>query len=409
MPPPLRRSHLPQLLGGMLLAIAALLSCAQSASAHGFSTIVYADMSSGDSGHVTMQLQLEYDLLAVSAADAQKNDSLYRTATDAFNSGDSSQQAVALQSHIGTVLAYVSDRLTVEAAGQRCNPQPSGDVTMTVQQGVPYAVLVLDYACPATGEGHTVSTKMFADNEGYITGAQTFLTYSLDVQQGSAVLDAQSPSFSTHQTLAERLLQFFRLGAEHLLTGIDHILFLIALIVGSRRLREVVFAATSFTLAHSVTFICAATRLVVVPDIIVEPVIALSISIVAAWYLWIILRRRGQPTVLEIGQGPLGLDRAGWVRCGVVFCFGLIHGLGFAGALGINEPWSWKLLGSLLVFNLGIETVQLGIILVCFPLLALLRRRATPAAIWVTGAIAAGVTIVGLYWFVERVASGISQ
>ena len=61
----------------------------------------------------------------------------------------------------------------------------------------------------------------------------------------------------------------------------------------------------------------------------------------------------------------------------MVFCFGLIHGLGFASALGIDEAFSWTLLSSLFVFNVGIEAVQLCIILAVFPLLALLRRPRT--------------------------------
>ena len=86
----------------------------------------------------------------------------------------------------------------------------------------------------------------------------------------------------------------------------------------------------------------------------------------------------------------------------MVFCFGLVHGLGFASALGIDRAWSWTLLSSLAVFNVGIESVQLGIILAVFPLLALLRRRAPLAGLSTTGVIAAGVCAAGLVWFVQR-------
>ncbi|MEI9851995.1 MAG: HupE/UreJ family protein [Sphingomonas sp.] len=132
----------------------------------------------------------------------------------------------------------------------------------------------------------------------------------------------------------------------HLLAGPDHILFLLALIVGSRRLREIVLVATSFTLAHSVTFILAALGIVDVPASLVEPVIALSIAVVAAWYLWRLLRRGSHAgdfdaDVAGPGRSHFSLDRAGWTRLGVVFCFGLVHGLGFAGALGIDQAWSW--------------------------------------------------------------------
>ena len=103
------------------------------------------------------------------------------------------------------------------------------------------------------------------------------------------------------------------------------------------------------------------------------------------------------------GHGHFSLDRAGWTRLGGGVLLRPRARLGFAGALGIDEAWSWTLLWSLLVFNVGIEVVQLAIIAVVFPLLALLRRRAPIAGLWATGAIAAGVSVMGLVWFVQRV------
>ncbi|MYU14251.1 HupE/UreJ family protein, partial [Streptomyces sp. SID8361] len=283
-------------------------------------------------------------------------------------------------------------------------PVRDGDFTIERREGVPYALLVLDYRCPGAAEAHEVRSGLFADSEGYVRDTKTIVTYDLDLRTGSTALDAEHRSFSTHQSWAERFWQFFRLGAEHLLTGIDHILFLLALVVGSRRLREIVLAATTFTLAHSVTFLLAAIGLVRAPASFVEPVIALSIALVAGWHLSRIRRRGSHATDLETGdRGRLGLDRAGSTRLAVVFCFGLVHGLGFASALGIDQAWSWTLLWSLLVFNMGIEAVQLAIIALVFPVLALLRRRQPVAGLWVTGAIAAGVALMGLVWFVQRV------
>jgi hypothetical protein len=89
-----------------------------------------------------------------------------------------------------------------------------------------------------------------------------------------------------------------------------------------------------------------------------------------------------------------------------VFVFGLVHGVGFAGALGIDAAWSWTLLRSLLSFNVGIEAVQLGIIAVVFPLLVLLRVRVPRTARWSLGAATAGIAAVALYWVVERLTSG---
>ncbi|RSD11749.1 HupE/UreJ family protein [Amycolatopsis eburnea] len=371
------------------------------AQAHGFSSTVYADLTSPERGHVRAALGLEYDLLVVSAADAQHDDPLFRQGTAAFDARDTPAQAAALRAHTRSIGDYVTQRFRVTADGQACAATPDGGFTIEQRDGVPYARMVLDYRCPEA-EAHEVSSTLFPDSEQYVRDTKTIVTYALDLTSGSAALDAQQPSMSTHQTWTARFWDFFRLGAEHLLTGLDHLLFLLALIAGSRRLREIVLAATTFTLAHSVTFVLAALGLVHVPAGIIEPLIALSIAVVAAWPLWRL--KRGAPELTD--DGHFSLDRAGWLRLGVVFCFGLFHGLGFASSLGIDASWSWTLLWSLLVFNLGIEAVQLAIIALVFPLLALLRRRSPAAPRWTTGAIAAAVSVVGLTWFVQRVAGG---
>jgi hypothetical protein len=382
----------------------AVLLTAVSAFAHGFSSVVYVDVTAPGRGQVRTTLGLEYDLLVVSAADAEDDDALFRAGTAAFDDRDSAEQAAALEAHASSIVAYVTKRFGVTIGGRACTPARAGHFTMEQRDGVPYALLVLDHRCAAKGEAHELRSVLFPDSEGYVRGTKTIVTYKLDLRTGSASLDSKHPSFSTHQSLLERYRQFFRLGANHLLTGLDHILFLLALIAGSRRLREIVLAASTFTLAHSVTFILAALDLVHVPAWFVEPVIALSIAVVAGLHLWRIWRRGEHADDIETagGHGLLGLDAAGRARLAVVFCFGLIHGLGFADALGIDQAWSWTLLSSLLVFNVGIECVQLGIILAVFPVLALLRRRAPLAGLSTTGAIAGVVCATGLVWFAQR-------
>lgn len=386
-----------------IAAAAMVMLSAGSALAHGFTSTVYVHVTSGDEGHVRTMVELEYDLLVVSTADYENDDPLFQAGTAAFDTRDAGAQAAALNAHATSAVTYVTKRFSVASAGKACTPARVGDFTIGEQEGVPYARLLLDWDCPGRGDEHEVRSELFPDAETYVTGTKTIVTYEIDGHTGSAALDAHRPAFSTGQAWYERFWEFFRLGAEHLLTGIDHILFLLALIAGSRRLREVVLAATSFTLAHSVTFMLAALGLVDVPARLVEPVIALSIAAVAGWYLWRIWRRGDHATDLEaVGGSHFSLDRAGWTRLAVVFCFGLVHGLGFAGALGINEAWSWTLLWSLLVFNVGIEAVQLAIIAAVFPLLILLRRRAPKAGLWTTGAVSAGVSVMGLVWFVQR-------
>jgi hypothetical protein len=390
--------------GVVLATIAVVLLGAVPAAAHGFTSVAYVDLTSPDKGHVRATLALEYDLLVVSAADAAQDDPLFRQGDAAFKAGDAAEQAAALQTHSESVTDYVTKRFAVSADGADCTAARDGDFTMTQRDGVPYVTVVLDYRCADAAVAHGVRSGLFPDSEGYVRGTKTIVTYDLDLRSGSAALDAKHPSFSTDQSTAKRFWEFFRLGSEHLLTGLDHILFLLALIAGSRRLREIVLAATTFTLAHSVTLILAALGLVHVRPSVVEPLIALSIAVVAGWHLWRLWRRGSHATDLDSGgNSHLSLDRAGWTRLVVVFCFGLVHGLGFAGALGIDQAWSWTLLWSLLVFNLGIEFVQLAIIVSVFPLLALLRHRAPVVSLWTTGAIAGVVSLMGLVWFVQRV------
>nr|WSX77617.1 HupE/UreJ family protein [Streptomyces sp. NBC_00899] len=387
----------------VLAAAAAFLGSAQPASAHGFSSVAYVDVGDGGDGRLRTKLQLEYDLYVVSAADAGHDDALFRAGTAAFDAGDAQARAAALNAHRKAAVDYVRERFSVTSQGRGCTPEQVGDFTTGRRQGVPYADLVLDWTCQERGVDHEVRSGLFPDAEGYVTGTRTIVTYDVDGRTGSAALDAAHPAFSTHQAWYERFWEFFRLGTEHLLTGTDHILFLLALIAGSRRLREVVLAATSFTVAHSVTLLLAALGLVDVPSAVVEPVIALSIAVVAGWYLWRLWRHRERAIDLaETGGGHFGLDRAGRTRLAVVFCFGLVHGLGFAGALGIDSAFSWTLLWSLLVFNVGIEAVQLALIALIFPVLVLLRHRAPTAGLRATGAISAGVFIMGLVWFLRR-------
>ncbi|BAL91728.1 hypothetical protein AMIS_65080 [Actinoplanes missouriensis 431] len=382
----------------VLLLSGAALSIASPALAHGFSSTVYADVRAGDGGHVRTALELEYDLLVVSAADYRDDDQLFQEGNAAFEAGDTAAQGAALNAHTAAAVGYVTERFSVTAGGKACAPSAAGPFRMGTREGVPYATLDLDWACGEDTGEHEIRSGLFPDAETYVRDTKTIVTYEIDGRDGSAALDAGHPVFSTAQNWRQRFGEFFVLGAEHLLFGIDHILFLLALIAGSRRLREIVLAATAFTVAHSVTFVLAALGLVEAPARVVEPVIALSIAVVAGWHL-----ARTPRQLTEAQAGPLGLDRAGWTRLAVVFLFGLVHGLGFAGALGIDEAWSWTLLWSLLVFNVGIETVQIGLILLVFPVLAILRRRAPRTGRWVTDVICAGVAVMGLIWFFQRI------
>jgi hypothetical protein len=392
------------------IVLMAIISGASSASAHGFSSVVYADVSSPKPQQVQVKLGLEYDLMLVSVATSEKDDTFHSEGQPAWDDGDYAAMTRAIADHKASLAAYVFDRFTVSVyGGEKCTGvlEDGATVALNDTQQVPFATVVADFSCPKTGrteEGHVIGSTLFPNAEEFVTqGTKTIVVYDVDGKSGSASLDEQQTTFSTEQAWYERFVEFFRLGAEHLLSGPDHILFLIALIAGSRRLREVILAATAFTLAHSITFILAALGVVSPPTIIVEPTIAFSIAAVAGWYLYRLIRKRDTADALvTTSRSHFALDRAGWLRLLIVFAFGLIHGLGFAGALGIHEAFSWQLLGSLLIFNVGIEAVQIGLILVLFPPLMLLRRRHHRASLWVTGIVTGIVVVVGLIWFVER-------
>jgi hydrogenase/urease accessory protein HupE len=406
-------------LGAGVGAAAVLTAVALPAVAHDATSDVYAEVSpatsdAGPTAAVTAVLDLEYDLLMKSAW----------LRAEAYEATGRADQLAQLDKHERAVDEYVTDRFVVTYDGEPCAPVL--DAADVVERGNrPYASLTYSFACDGDPEGvHEVSSNLFPDAESFVHSTETIVRYTLDEEDGSAVLTAASPTLTTGENrLLKQVGEFFVLGGEHLLFGLDHVLFLLALLIGARRLRDVVWTATAFTVAHSVTFLLAALGVVSVPAIVVEPVIAASIAVVAAVDLYLIWRGRGGRFVPGDGgtmSGPVR-DALRWrARAGtrdergvwdrwrlpVVFAFGLVHGVGFAGALGIDAVWSWTLLWSLLSFNVGIEAVQLGIIAVVFPLLVLLRVRAPRTARWVLGAATAGIVAVALYWVVERLSGG---
>lgn len=183
---------------------------------------------------------------------------------------------------------------------------------------------------------------------------------------------------------------YFVLGVEHILGGIDHLLFVLALMLLIRERWMLVKTITAFTLAHSITLAGAALGYFSLPQKPVEATIALSIAFVAS-------------ELVKMKPGERRLSEAyPWV---VAFSFGLLHGLGFAGALKeIGLPQKDVPL-ALLAFNLGVEAGQLMFVAAVLLIYAALRnmtavpfQRARVAAAYLIG-------IVAAVWFIDRVAS----
>jgi hypothetical protein len=163
--------------------------------------------------------------------------------------------------------------------------------------------------------------------------------------------------------------------------GLDHIVFLVALMLGGGTILRLVGIATGFTLGHSVTLALAVTGVVRPPSSVIEPIIALSIAFAAA----------------EAFHGKFEKHR--WK---IATGFGFVHGFGFAAALlELDLQSSADMAKALFGYNLGVEIGQVGIVLVVAPLV-LLARKSDFAQNYVLRAIAAAIFIAGMYWFFTR-------
>lgn len=188
----------------------------------------------------------------------------------------------------------------------------------------------------------------------------------------------------TEVSLAGNILQFIFMGIEHIDTGYDHILFLVALILAGGGFMYLIRIITAFTLAHSITLSLAVLGIVSVPSRLVESCIAASIIYVAAENLW---RRK---------------DEASWI---LVFIFGLVHGLGFANVLKEMELPRNQLIQSLVSFNLGIELGQLVIVLASWFLLSKITRLEWAKNLKPAGSVA--IMMMASFWFFQRAFLGI--
>lgn len=176
---------------------------------------------------------------------------------------------------------------------------------------------------------------------------------------------------------------FIRLGFDHILGGLDHLLFLLALLALGGGLGYLLKVITAFTVAHSITLFLTAAGVIDFPAQFIESGIALSIAYVAAENLF----RRNGPA----------LERTRWV---VTFLFGLLHGMGFADILKEIGIPSQNLLGSVIGFNLGVEAGQLLVVIPLFVVLTGLKRWRWEVNI--RRLASAGAMAAGLFWFIQR-------
>ena len=180
------------------------------------------------------------------------------------------------------------------------------------------------------------------------------------------------------------------LGIEHILGGIDHLLFVLSLLLIVRGFKPIALTVTSFTLAHSLTLAGATLGFVSVPGPPIEAAIALSIVFVAAE---VVRGLRGEPGLTA---------RAPWL---VAFAFGLLHGFGFAGALAEVGLPQRAIPVALLTFNVGVELGQLLFVAAVLAVVALCARFLTRAPRWGAWVPPYAIGAIAMFWVAERVAS----
>jgi hypothetical protein len=176
---------------------------------------------------------------------------------------------------------------------------------------------------------------------------------------------------------------YLKLGYQHILPlGLDHILFVLSLCLLNTNLKSILWQSLAFAVAHSVTLALATYQVVNVSPVIVEPLIALSIMYVALENVFTKKLRRS--------------------RLGIVFIFGLIHGLGFAGALGdLGLPQNAYLI-SLLMFNAGVELGQLTVILLAFFIAGKWFGKKPYYHKYVVVPLSLVIAGIALFWVIQR-------
>ena len=204
------------------------------------------------------------------------------------------------------------------------------------------------------------------------------LFFNLSVFAHASIIDLEKMSKT------DTVFLYVKLGYQHILPlGLDHILFVLSLFLLNPKLKPVLFQATAFTVAHTVTLGLSMYHIINPPTVIVEPLIAISIMYVA---LENIFSPRLKPT-----------------RIGIVFLFGLIHGMGFASALGQLGLPENAYLTSLLMFNVGVELGQMTVILSAYFLFAIWFGNKVYYRKLIVVPLSSCIVIIASYWTVQRI------
>lgn len=290
-------------------------------------------------------------------------------------------QPAVINTERAALTGLILSRLQIAVDGKALEAQMRGIVPIPEKRDLR---LVFQYAWRTPPASFTVGARLFP----YDPRHRTFLNiYQGDRLERQEIFEGNRAAIEyrtgSRQSIATVVRQFLFEGIHHILIGPDHILFVVGLLLLGGGLGRLLKIVTAFTVAHSITLGLATFRIVSPPPSLIEPAIALSIVFV------------GVSAFLGKGHRDPRLLFA--------FCFGLIHGFGFANALQEMMLPRHALGWSLFAFNGGVEIGQGCIVLTIAPLLALLRKRSPSVADRVVAAGALCVTTAGAFWFFQRV------
>jgi hydrogenase/urease accessory protein HupE len=317
-----------------------------------------------DKTQTAMTLTFPTDLVA--SADDNRDGQL--------SGGEVTKHQTELEKFLGDRIRLVNDKAE------------AGVVKVTASNNLPpniqinantHTTLELTYTWTQPVTGLTINYDLFLPN---IPTARCLATVIQGGQTQNLVFTPEKHEFALiNSSVWQQVSSFVLLGVEHILSGYDHVLFLITLLMVDGGLGYLLKVVTAFTVSHSVTLSLAVLNIVTLPVQFVESAIALTIVYVALENFW--------------------CKNVRW-RWLLTFTFGLIHGLGFAGVLKeINIPQS-NLALSLASFNIGVEIGQLAIVLTAFFVLKALRKQ--PWELNFRRSVSACIVVVGLFWFVQR-------
>jgi HupE / UreJ protein len=328
---------------------------------------------------------------------------------------------------------YLAKHLSVTDGDRPCSltavPKP---LTATVQ----FRRFEMNFRCP-TDKGIALHSSVFVDLvPSHVSLAQIQTSDGRVIQQ-LFTKDIQTLVISgKNENMRDAgFLKYVQMGIMHIFTGVDHMSFLLGLVLISRRLRDLVFVVTGFTIGHSATLALAVTGIIRPHAEFIDALVALTIAMIGAENVVVATHRPGMvaggfggllvlmaacsffgfgglPSLLLLGAGLFAanylmlsghLRDAARLRIVVTVVFGLIHGFGFAADLLELRLPSGQLFSILLGFNLGVEVGQLTLVLVTLGLVALLMRAklALPRPI-VVDVLSAGLVGLGMYWFISR-------